>query len=63
MSVLELKAMADTLHRASRSAAALGRVCAAAAQACRDEKEVIDEAREAMRARIEAAGVQWVPPS
>ena len=63
MSVTELKAITDSLHKASKSAAALGRVCQAAAVACRDEKEVIDEAREAMRARIEAAGYQWVPPS
>ena len=63
MSVNELKALADTLHRASRSASALARVCGAAVTACKDEKEVIDEAREAMRARIESAGFVWNPPS
>ena len=61
VSVVELKALDDTLHRASKSLAALGHVCAAASQACRGEKEVIDEAREAVRARIETAGVQWNP--
>ena len=63
MSVTELKALADTLHRASKSAQALGRVCGGASQACADEKVVIDEARDAMRARIEGAGFQWSPPS
>ena len=63
MSVTELKAITDSLHRASKSAAALGRVCQAAAGACRDEKEIIDEAREALRQRIESAGFQWSPPS
>ena len=63
MSVTELKVITDALHRASKSAAVLGRVCEAAVATCRDEKVIFDEAREALRARIESAGFQWSPAS
>ena len=63
MSVEELKALIDALKRASKSASNLARLCASAAQTCWEEKAVIDEARDAMRALIEAAGFQWSPSS
>ena len=63
MSVTELKAITDALHRASKSAAVLGRVFEAAVRTCRDETVIFDEAREALRARIESAGYEWSPAS
>ena len=63
MSVTELKVITDALHRASKSAAVLGRVFEAAVRTCRDETVIFDEAREALRARIESAGYEWSPAS
>ena len=59
----ELTTMANTLHRAGKSSAQLGRLLSGAAQCCRDEKEVIEEAKQALQQRIDAAGFRYDPPS
>ena len=63
MSVEELKTLIGALKRASKSASNIARLFGSAAHTCQEEKAVIDEARDAMRALIEAAGVQWSPSS
>jgi len=61
VSLSELQEIGDSLTRASRSANHLQRLCTAAAAACGEEKLVIDEALEAIKVRISAAGLQWRP--
>ena len=59
----ELTAMAHTLHRAGRSSAQLAQLLGGAAQCCREEEEVIEEAKQALQQRIDAAGFRYDPPS
>ena len=61
MSFHELSEVGDALNRASRSCGHLQRLCAAAATACAEERTVIDEAKDLVKARIEASGFAWRP--
>ena len=58
----QVKAMADCLHRAGNSSTQLARLLTGAAKCCKDEREMIEEAKEALEMRIHLAGFKFEPP-